>query len=214
MRLVTLCLLVAACGPKGGGAAGGNGTTPLEPGRKSVADHLAAVEAYACDGQTPPRIWCVAAKGWGSAAPAAAPADGLWAGVAVGLVDEEPAEEMIETNVAFTALGIQGGKARIVDLQPRDAAESEALSVAIGELAAVFKGKQARAKLDPDLLEYLRKLPPIADRTLVKGERGWTLEGASVPTELRKVGDWWVAVMVIQQEPYGIYLAVFTDRIE
>lgn len=201
-------------GPKSTKGGGGDTTPKPATGQKTIEQHMKELhEGADCDKQ-PTRVWCLAADGWAKGTAAPFPeGPHVMLGVSVTLLDDEPADSELDTTVALDVLASEGKgaalKGTIGDAEIA-AADQQAM---IKELAAVFKGKQDLAHLPDAVVDFLKPLPATAAHPFVKGAHGWTLEGAALATEIRKVGDYWVATETSASDPYGVMVLIFTDKL-
>jgi hypothetical protein len=221
---ILFAALLAACGPKSHEPAGGGGGVGDDRVRKVAWDpELVAglledlKKEVGCPSATSKhRLWCIAADGWEGGAAGELPASGLYVGLTLSLADGEPVGDWLETGVTFSALGVRadGGvhKARVAALVPSNQEEAELITPAAESVTAVLRAEAKEVTLPKDLVTYLADLPAAADYEMTRGEKGWTWTGAAA-TELRRVGDFWVAIEVPPDGPPGILVSIFTDRI-
>jgi hypothetical protein len=178
---------------------------------KDVATtQLAALHTAAhCDDKASVwRPWCIAAD-FASGKPAALPKGKTLVGLTIQLETGKDVGQALSDKVNLVALVIDAkGKAKLTDITPSNDSEQQPLAEAVAEVALVFKGKAATAKLSTDLSGYLKTL--TGKYPAKKAAKEWTWKGAN-PTRLRKVGDVWVA---IETAPNGIWASIFTDAWE
>ncbi len=136
-------------------------------------------------------------------------------GVTVVLRKGKSVRDALSNKVSVSALAIRHvGKKRfglIATVTPNNKSERKMLAEAAFELALVLKGASNSAKLDKNLYGYLVSLPKAAKYPLVKRHHGWFMNATS-STELRRVGQFWVAVERPSSGPKGIFVSVFTDK--
>jgi hypothetical protein len=221
--------LAAGCGPKSttpagdgagpGGGGGEGGAEERKPGwdEALVTSMLADVrKTIGCPSAgSKHRHWCLAAEGWatGQAEP---PQPGLYVGLTLSIADGEPIDDWLETGVTFSALGLRADGetrlGRIAALVPSNQEESALIAPAIASVISVLHAEAKAVTLPPDLATYLADLPAEASYALAPAAKGWTWTGASA-TELRKAGDYWIAIEIPAEGPPGILVSIFTDRI-
>jgi hypothetical protein len=222
IRPLILGMILAACGPK----ATPEPEEPTPPPPKTSGAELTAKmlgqlkTTVGCPSATAPlRVWCIAADGWATGTAAPFP-DGehVYAGLSAGLIEDESIEDGLTGNVFFAVLGVKndaaGGKAKglITDINPKGVDEQHMVAEATAEITEVLKGKRDAAKLPQPLMEWIQQVPPSADHALIQDANGWRLEGAA-RAEIRKVGDYWVALEQPTEGPPGLFVSIFTDRI-
>lgn len=168
-----------------------------------------ATAAKCTDKASPWRPWCIAtefAKGSG----AALPKKNL-VGITVELEKGKDVASAIRDRVTLVALGItkkgKETKLKLTDVKPENDDENLAVVSAIAAVSTVLKGKAATAKLPKALAEYLSGRP--GEYVVTQGKGGWTWEGAN-PSELRKVGKFWVLIETAKTGN-GIWATVLTD---
>jgi hypothetical protein len=219
MRRTLLLLLLAACGSKASSSEGAAEPTPNDTVRSDAQmtqDLLTQVhDALGCPQSKAPL--CIAADGWAKGEAAPLPASpSLLVGLSVSLAEADPVDKALEQTLRFSALGVRGGDkplARIAGMEPSNPDEQKAIDQATAQVNAVFHGESAAAQLPKPLVDYLADLPS-AGYALSKGAHGWTFKSGATSAELRKAGDYWIAVEVPQQGDRGIFVSVFTSKLK
>ena len=225
-RLVLLAALaLAACGPKAADGGGAVEPTPVGGGDTVRTDAQMTTELLAQVGDalgcprssSPQRVWCIAADGWAKGEAAELPASpALLVGLSLSLPEEDPVDKALEQTVHFAALGVRGGDkplARIASMQASNADEEKLLGGAIDSVSAVFKAERESVALPKELADYLSDLPG-AGYAVQKGAAGWTWKSGASTAELRKSGPYWIAVEVPQKGDRGIFVSIFTSKLE
>lgn len=211
--------LSAACGPK----AEPEPVPPPRPPRTSGAELITKIlgqvhDSAGCPSETAPhRVWCIAADGWATGTAADLPSGShLFVGLSAGFIEDESIEDGLTGNVFFAAFGMRNeGKPTglITDVNPKGVDEQAMVKDAVAEVTEVFKGKQPKARLAKPLHDWISEIPPAANHALIREATGWRLEGRA-RAELRKVGDYWVALELPTEGPPGLFVSIFTDKIE
>ena len=101
----------------------------------------------------------------------------------------------------------------ITSITPDNDSESQMMAEAVFNLALFFKGRAQTVPIGNDLLGYIRGLPAGASHPVTLGKHGWRFEGEAT-AEVRRVGDFWVAVETPREGPPGIFVSIYTDRLE
>jgi len=167
--------------------------------------------AAKCDDPASPwRVWCAVAdadKGTAEDLPKPRALVGLTLELAYG----GDVAKALRDKVSLAALAIDAdGKVKLTAITPSNAEEKKLMAEAVVNLAMVFKGKAALAKLPDDLASYVKTLKASYTPTKVGG--AWTWKGASDAT-LRKVGSIWVAIETPAKKD-GIFATILTDAWE
>jgi hypothetical protein len=171
--------------------------------------------AAGCPSETAPqRVWCVAADGFATGTRGTLPTTAQpLLGVTVEVEPGRSASDMWAT-ISLSDLAIRGTEGhwtgKITTVRPSDPSEEKAVASAVMGIAAVLKGKAASAPIEKGLFGYLASLP--ASYPLTEAPNGWTLPGAST-AELRRVGDYWVAIESPTAGRPGIFVSIFTDKV-
>jgi hypothetical protein len=189
--------------------------TPPKPtgdGRDSVLAQLH--DAAHCDvAASPWRPWCIAADGWAKATEAPLPPGTLsMPGLTVEIETGTSVADALTNKVHLSALAISNGKVKIVQVTASNPGEEQMMAQAVADLSTVFKGIAASAVLPPDLAGYLGGLGDKASYPTTRAGTGWTWKGASAG-ELRKVGDFWVAIEV-PDAANGLWVSIYTDKVK
>jgi hypothetical protein len=159
---------------------------------------------------SPWRSWCPAtdfAKGTAPALPGK-----TLVGMTVELEDgKDIAQEALVNRVTFVVLAIdKDGKVKLTDVKPENDKEKVVVGEAIMAVNQVFKAREKTAKLPKEIAAHVKSLKGAY---ATKKENGsWTWTGTSV-SQLRKVGDVWIAI----ERPAagnGIWATVLTDAWE
>ncbi len=235
----TLALFaVAAMGtgkPKGGSSSSGGGAPGNATGddKSPIAQAPAALGAGAADQEivqrltkklttavgcpaltSVHRIWC-AVDGFAAGTRAPLP-QGAMVGLTVGLSEDFPAEQSLQRNVELSALGAKSSSAGpfawITSIKPKTPGESQSVGAGVASAAAFFKQGSPEIRLDASLFGYVEGLPSAAKYPLQQAPSGWRIAGPAT-TELRKVGDVWVAIEVPPARPLrGIYVSILSPK--
>lgn len=160
------------------------------------------------------RIWC-SVDGFGAGTRAPLP-QGAMVGLTIGLSEDFPAEQSLQRNVELSALGATsraaGPFAWITSIKPKSPAESQSVGAGVASAAAFFKQGSPEIRLDASLFGYVEGLSASAKYPLQQAPSGWRIAGPAT-TELRKVGDVWVAIEVPPARPLrGIYVSILSPR--
>ncbi|MBN1773977.1 MAG: hypothetical protein JXB32_22145 [Deltaproteobacteria bacterium] len=190
----------------------------LEDAAERIAARLGelATAAQCARPDSSSRNWCVAAQGWATGTAAELPVGGsALLGLSLTLDARHAAAAAIlePAVVSVLALRNEGGTAtaQTSTITPTNAAEGSALTQAAFNLALVFKGQVESAEVPAPLVEFIGSLPAVASNPAVAGGRGWRFDNPE-PVELRRVGNDWVAVQLLPDDPEGLVLTTFTDR--
>jgi hypothetical protein len=179
-----------------------------------VATQLTALRTAATcstkdsDKPSPFRPWCIATDfAKGTSAPL--PRGKILVGLTIELqTDKDAADELIH-GVTFAALAVdKDGKLKLTDVKSTSEEDLKALGEAVFNVAAVFKGKAATAKLPKELADYAKTLKGAYTATKAGAE--WTWQGAST-ARMRKVGAFWVIVET-PKAANGIFATILTDK--
>ncbi len=164
----------------------------------------------------PQRVWCIV-DGFATGMAARLPAKGAMVGLTIGLSEEFPAEQSLARNVelsavAFSSAGTTTLQGWLTSIQPKTPQEQTDVGAAVMSAGAFFKEKAPSILLAPTMLAYVKGLPEGAKYPVAKGKQGWIIQSRAV-AEVRKVGNYWVAVEVPPARPLrGIYVSIFTDQ--
>ncbi len=212
--------ILTACGPKAGPEPPPPPPPPRTTGAELIAKMLGELgQTASCPSASAPhRVWCIAADGWATGTPADFPAGSrAFVGLSAGLIEDESIEDGLTGNVFLAVLGVknEGGKVTglITDINPKGLDEQKLVAEAIAELTEVLKGKREVAQLPKPLHEWIQTIPPAANHALIREASGWRLEGRA-RAEVRKVGDYWVALELPTEGPPGLFVSIFTDRVD
>jgi hypothetical protein len=137
-------------------------------------------------------------------------------GLTIGLSEDFPAEQSLARNVELSALAFQtvgtGMQGWLTSIKPKTPQEQTDVGAAVMSAAAFFKDKAPSIALAPTMHAYVKGLPDGAKYPVSKGKQGWIIESRAV-SDVRKVGNYWVAVEVPPARPLrGIYVSIFTDK--
>jgi hypothetical protein len=167
---------------------------------------------------SPHRTWCIAVDGWASGTAPDLPAgDHVWLGLTAAIASGQPVTHALSDHVSLGALAVrnEGGSAAalITSIKPENDEESRMMAEAIFNLALLFKGRAQTVPVPNDLLQYAGTLPAKASHPVTIGARGWRFAGEA-SAEVRRVGDFWVAIETPREGPPGVFVSIYTDRLE
>lgn len=217
-------LALGACGGAAHvatGAASGTASSQPPPAATSNTDLATTIlarldEAAGC--ARAPSVFCLATRGWADGvAGEIPPGRHLFVGVALALVEEEPAGEALEQPI-LVGMGLRRDgaalAAMVAEPEIKDRAAAELVERTLAGIVAVLETPTAApAGVPAPLYDFFAPLPEVAPYALVRGAHGWSFDGSGQTTELRKVGKVWLAIEIPHEGPRGIYLTIFTDRV-
>jgi len=159
------------------------------------------------------RIWCLATRGWAKGEGGALPdAPFLVTGVSVAFLEASSDDDLLTGLVSFSALGVNAGKALIVDIPASNAAEMRAVAMGIDRTVAVIKHKAEVAELPKALLLHARKTVTEARYPIVRKGRDWRFTGEA-SARVRRIDDsTWVAIEIPAKGPRGVLISVYTAK--
>lgn len=173
--------------------------------------------AVGCPSTTAPqRVWCIA-SGFATGTAAPLPAKGAMVGLTIGLSEDFPAEQSLARNVelsavAFSSVGTTSLQGWLTSIKPKTPQEQADVGAAVMSAGAFFKEKAPSIVLAPTMFAYVKGLPEGAKYPVAKGKQGWIIQSRA-ESDVRKVGNYWVAVEVPPARPLrGIYVSIFTDK--
>src|SRR5262249_27432309 len=118
--------------------------------------------------------------------------------------------ELLESEVALSALAVKDGRALITDVPPENAAERRVVGAAVAAIAKQLKGGP-RAELAPSLVRYLKTLPAGASYPLRREASAWRISGKAEAWLRRAASGAWIAVEVPGEGPIGIFVSIYPD---
>jgi hypothetical protein len=189
-------------------------SAPAAPARPRSPDELAAAQLARLDAAAgcpaSRRVWCLAA-GWARGTAADLPADGVLAGLTIGLAVDVPDRELLSSEVTLSAFAVRGGAGLITDVPPENPAERRVVAEAIAALAAALKGDGPRRALAASLTRYLATLPAGASHPLTRTASEWRMSGKADARVRRLPSGAWMAVEFPGDGPAGIFVSLYPD---
>jgi hypothetical protein len=196
-------------------AAASSGESPAdtEISKRLLAKlHAAAL----CPSTTSPqRVWCIV-DGYATGTAAPLPPRTSLVGLTVGMSEDFPGEQSLARNVELAAVAFRGAgtgmQGWLTSIHPKTPQEQSDVGEAVLSAGAFFKDKAPSIQLAPTMHAYVKGLPDGAKYNVAKGKQGWIIDSRAV-SDVRKVGNYWVAVEVPPARPLrGIYVSIFTDK--
>jgi hypothetical protein len=156
------------------------------------------------------RVWCLAA-GWERGTAAALPDEGVLVGVTIGLVQDRPDRELLESEVTLSALAVKAGAGLITDVPPQSPSEQRTIDEALVGVVKVLKGEAGHAALAPALARWLGTLPAGASHPLARVSAEWRMSGKADARIRRTPAGVWMAVEIPGDGPRGIFVSIYPD---
>jgi hypothetical protein len=186
-------------------------SVPLSP---YVVDHLKiARQAAGCDGTKPIEPWCTAAAGFASGSPGK-PGTGTVLGLATFVQTKGASSATLSKRQHLASLSFRSSASRthafLAKVTPDNATERLEVDRVERTLLKLFAGGRSQLTVSPNMGGYLDGLPAKIKYEAMPHRNGYSVKGGS-NAELRRVGDYWVAVEVPRKNPAGIWFSVFHD---
>jgi len=164
------------------------------------------------------QMWCHASRGWDSAtAPdlPAAPVALLGFSAALSAADASLAPALESPRLNALVVTQNGGKTGLAfrDITADTDEERPMIEEARAGLLALAAGELKDVPIRQPLFDFLQTLPKRESRVATRSATGWTVpaEKGVLAAEVRKVGEWWIAVE--QDGSKGIWLGIYSDKL-
>jgi len=157
------------------------------------------------------RVWCLA-SGWERGTAAELPAEGVLVGVTIGLEQDKPDRELLDSEVTLSAFAVKGKNGLITDVPPQNKAEQRTIDETMANVVKVLKGEAGQAAIASSLTRWLLTLPASANHALHRTAAEWRMSGQADARIRRLPSGAWIAVEIPGEGPTGIFVSIYHDE--